>query len=70
MVSVDVKHHVYLFLPFLSLGSLLSLSSALRAQELCESRDRGESRGRRPGFPVPNKPYASYGFCGRKATLN
>ena len=32
----------------------------LRAQELCESR------GGRPGFPVPNKPY---GFCGRKATL-
>ena len=27
-------------------------------QELCESR------GGRPGLPVPNKPY---GFCGRKA---
>ena len=33
----------------------------VRAQELCESR------GGRPGFPVPNKPY---GLCGRKATLN
>ena len=32
-----------------------------RAQELCESR------GGRPGLPVPNK---RYGFCGRKATLN
>ena len=33
----------------------------LRAQELCESR------GGRPGSPVPNKPY---GFCGRlKATF-
>ena len=31
-----------------------------RAQEL------RESRGGRPGLPVPNKPY---GFCGRKATL-
>ena len=31
------------------------------AQELCESR------GGRPGLPVPNKPH---GFCGRKATLN
>ena len=31
-----------------------------RAQELCESR------GGRPGLPVPNEPY---GFCGRKATL-
>ena len=31
-----------------------------RAQELCESR------GGRPGFPVPNSPYC---FCGRKATL-
>ena len=27
----------------------------------------GESRGGRPGLPVPNKPD---GFCGRKATLN
>ena len=26
-----------------------------------------ESRGGRPGLPVPNKPD---GFCGRKATLN
>ena len=32
-----------------------------RAQELCESR------GGRPGFPVPDSPY---GLCGRKATLN
>ena len=35
--------------------------SADRAQELCESR------GGRPGLPVPNSPY---GVCGRKATLN
>ena len=33
----------------------------VRAQELCESR------GGRPGLPVPSKPY---GFCGRKAILN
>ena len=32
----------------------------IRAQEVCESR------GGRPGLPVPNKPD---GFCGRKATL-
>ena len=32
-----------------------------RAQELCESR------GGRPGLPVPNSPY---GLCGCKATLN
>ena len=31
-----------------------------RAQELCESR------GGRPGLPVPN---SLYGLCGRKATL-
>ena len=31
-----------------------------RAQEVCESR------GGRPGLPVPNKPD---GFCGRKVTL-
>ena len=33
----------------------------VRPQELCESR------GGRPGLPVPNNPY---GLCGRKATLN
>ena len=33
----------------------------LRAQELFESR------GGRPGLPVPNSPY---GLCGHKATLN
>ena len=32
----------------------------LRAQELCDSR------GGRPGLPVPNKPD---GFCGRKAEI-
>ena len=32
-----------------------------RAEELCESR------GDRPGLPVPNSPD---GLCGRKATLN
>ena len=31
-----------------------------RGQELCESR------GGRPGFPVPNSPY---GLLGRKATF-
>ena len=30
------------------------------AQELCESR------GGRPGLPIPNSPYS---LCGRKATL-
>ena len=33
----------------------------ITAQEMCESR------GGRPGLPVPNGPY---GLCGRKATLN
>ena len=36
-------------------------SYSIRPQELCESR------GGRPGLPVPNTPD---GFCGRKATLN
>ena len=35
--------------------------TCVRAQELCESR------GGRPGLPVPNSPYD---LCGRKATLN
>ena len=38
-----------------------SAAVTLRAQELCESR------GGRPGLPVPNKPHS---LCGRKATLN
>ena len=33
----------------------------IRAQQLCETR------GGRPGIPVPNSPY---GFCGRKANFN
>ena len=37
------------------------LLQSFRAQELCESR------GGRPGLPVPDSPY---GLCGRKATLN
>ena len=36
-------------------------TDVIRAQEPCESR------GGRPGLPVPNKPYD---LCGRKATLN
>ena len=35
--------------------------SVVRVQELCESR------GGRPGLPVPNSPH---GLCGRKPTLN
>ena len=46
------------------LWSFLQSSSfglSFRAQEVCESR------GGRPGLPVPNRPY---GLCGRKAALN
>ena len=50
MVSVDV------YAP-----CLLTYHEAVRAQELCESRDG------HPGFPVPNSPF---GLCGRKATVN
>ena len=51
--------------PFLC-GSKVTLeeeeewTSDVRVQELCESR------GGRPGLPVPNSPY---GLCGRKAAL-
>ena len=40
---------------------LISSTTSNRAQELCESR------GGRPGLPVPNSPY---GLCGREVTLN
>ena len=39
----------------------LNLNLRVRAQELCESR------GGRPGLPVPHSPN---GLCGRKAALN
>ena len=45
----------------LTIESMHSLCGGYRALELCESR------GGRPGLPVPNKPY---GLCGRKATQN
>ena len=45
----------------LTIESMHSVCGGYRALELCESR------GGRPGLPVPNKPY---GLCGRKATLN
>ena len=52
-------------LGFLSLTVLVVSVDAkkhcTRAQELCESR------GGRPGLPVPNSPY---GLCGHKATVN
>ena len=41
------------------LGSPSLIAQTLIAQDLCESR------GVRPGFPVPD---STYGFCGRKAT--
>ena len=56
MVSVDVKHHVYLVTLEEEVGIIH------RAEELCERR------GGRPGLPVPNSPYN--GLCGREATLN
>ena len=41
-------------------ATLKKMGKAVRGQELCESR------GGRPGLPVPNSPY---GVCGRKATV-
>ena len=53
------------FESFMCLAFEISLSVTLtsRAQELCR-----ESRGGRPGLPVPN--HSPRGLCGRKATLN
>ena len=67
MVSVDVKQHrTATFFPSLiflmvSVDVKQHRTATFRAQELCDSR------GGRPGLPVPNSPY---GLCGRKATLN
>ena len=40
--------------------SRMASKNTVRVQELCESR------GGRPGLPVPDSPYS---LCGRKATL-
>ena len=54
--------HYFVFDECLSLKLYKGKSAkSIRAQKLCESR------GGRPGLPVPNKPY---GFCGCNATLN
>ena len=45
---------------YISLQRVVLGHYGIRTQELCESR------GGRPGIPVPKKPD---GFCGRKATL-
>ena len=39
----------------------------LASEDIKQKQNENESRGGRPGVPVPNKPY---GFCGRKAALN
>ena len=39
----------------------MDIGDLVRVQELCESR------GGRPGLPVPNRPY---GLCGRDAALD
>ena len=48
------------FQPLIPTRSDAIRTKVFRTQELCESR------GGRPGLPVPNSPY---GLCGRKATL-
>ena len=51
--NVSIRQRVYIYIRTMHVRSV-------RAHELCESR------GGRPGLPVPNSPY---GLCGRKATL-
>ena len=51
VVSVDVKHHVYL------------LCALIRAQKLCEEGSGPVSHSPYHSYPISNKPY---GFCGRQ----
>ena len=60
-VEVDVLGSLSLTVLVVSVDVKAILEEHSRAKELCESR------GGRPGLPVPNSPY---GLCGRKATLN
>ena len=61
-VEVDVLGSPSLILRTVSVDVEQTLNETIhRAQELYESR------GGRPGLPVPNSPY---GLCGRRATLN
>ena len=60
-VEVAVLCSTSLMVRIWSVDIKLHMKKYPRAQELCESR------GGRPGLPVPN---SAYGLCGRKATLN
>ena len=60
-VSVDVLGFPSLIVRTVSVDSKQHRIQRYRAQEL------HESRGGRPGLPVPD---SSHGLCGRKATLN
>ena len=52
--------------PTAVIEGLYSVSAAGPTVKLFRARELCESRGGRPGLPVPNKPD---GFCGRQATL-
>ena len=45
----------------------LSLIVHIVSEEVKQAQELCESRGGRPGLPVPNSPYD---LCGRKAILN
>ena len=60
-VEVDVLGSPSLIVLVVSVDVKAILEENSRTKELCESR------GGRPGLPVPN---SLYGLCGRKATLN
>ena len=46
---------------------IVPLTSPGNGERKLTAQERCQSRGGRPGLPVPNSPY---GLCGRKATLN
>ena len=58
---MDVLGSPSLIVLVVSVDVKATLEEHSRTKELCESR------GGRPGLPVPN---SLYGLCGRKATLN
>ena len=59
--STDIRGHEALHHHHVvKVKKLVRESGRIRAREPCESR------GGRPGLPVPNSPY---GLCGRKAVL-
>ena len=65
-MGVSVSSSIF-FLIFFSFSSVTLRGLLATERERNRQSSGAESRGSRPGLPVPNSPY---GLCDRKASLN